>query len=68
MAKKQRCKLDIILYCYLLHLLEFTAGHCSQGIPQALPREQQQEDLETPTPISLLQATSPLSPRGLISK
>lgn len=51
-----------------VHLHVFTAGHSSQGVPQALPREQQQEALETPTPISLLQAVSPLSPRGRTSK
>lgn len=40
----------------------FTGGHSSQGVPR-LYQKQQQEALETPTPISLLQAVSPLSPR-----
>lgn len=51
-----------------VHLHVFTGGHSSQGVPQALPKEQQQEALETPTPISLLQAVSPLSPRGRTSR
>lgn len=51
-----------------VHLHVFTGGHSSQGVPQAFPKEQQQEALETPTPISLLQAVSPLSPRGRISR
>lgn len=51
-----------------VYLHVFTEGHSSHGVPQALPSEQQQEALETPTPISLLQAVSPLSPRGRISR
>lgn len=46
-----------------LYLLLFTGGHVSQGFPQAFPREQQQEERLTPTPISVLQDRLP-SPRG----
>lgn len=43
--------------------LLLTGGHVSQGFPQAFPREQQQEERLTPTPISVLQDRLP-SPRG----
>lgn len=48
-------------------ILELGAGHSSQGFPQAPPREQQQEALVTPTPISALQEIPP-SPRARTSK
>lgn len=45
-------------------LLLFTGGQISQGFPQAFPREQQQDERLTPTPISVLQdkLPSPLGP------
>ena len=43
--------------------LLLTGGQVSQGFPQAIPREQQQEERLTPTPISVLQDRLP-SPRG----
>lgn len=42
-------------------------GHSLQGWPQAWPREQQQDALLTPAPISALQEM-PLSPRSCTSK
>lgn len=45
------------------YLLLLTGGQVSQGFPQAFPREQQQEERLTPTPISVLQDRLP-SPRG----
>jgi len=51
----------------LWYILELVAGHISQGFPQALPREQQQEARVTPTPISALQEIPP-SPRAKVSR
>lgn len=49
--------------------LELTEGHDSHGFPQPWPREQQQDALETPTPISLEQSKlSDASPRERTSR
>lgn len=56
-------------YRNVTDLQELMGGHCSQGLPQAWPNEQQQEAFETPTPISLEQdRTSDPSPRGWNSR
>lgn len=47
--------------------LVLASGHSSQGLPQARPREQQQEARVTPTPISTLQEMPP-SPRSCMSR
>lgn len=49
------------------HSLVLAGGQSSQGLPQARPREQQQEALVTPTPISALQEMPP-SPRSCVSR
>ena len=47
--------------------LVLAGGHSSQGLPQARPREQQQDARVTPTPISTLQEMPP-SPRSCVSR
>ena len=47
--------------------LVLASGHSSQGLPQARPREQQQDARVTPTPISALQEMPP-SPRSCVSR
>lgn len=50
-----------------LYLLELARGQLSHGLPQARPKEQQQDARVTPTPISALQA-KPASPLVRVSK
>ena len=46
-------------------LLELTAGHASQGIPQALPAPQQHKFLGTLVPIKLEHSPPCVSPLGV---